>query len=99
MSASWVLSFLAGDYWLAIATSDGSGIPSFTFIFVYAAIAVVACIVLIGRAFMYTYLGLKTSQSFFVGMLQSILRAPMSFFDTTPSGRILSRVSFIQHPF
>ncbi|CAK8540606.1 unnamed protein product [Lathyrus sativus] len=93
MSAGWVLSFLAGDYWLAIATSDGSGIPSFTFIFVYAAIVVVACIVLIGRAFMYTYLGLKTSQRFFVGMLQSILRAPMSFFDTTPSGRILSRVS------
>ncbi|CAK8531140.1 unnamed protein product [Lathyrus sativus] len=23
MSAGWVLSFLAGDYWLAIATSDG----------------------------------------------------------------------------
>ncbi|KAL5097983.1 hypothetical protein RYX36_002310 [Vicia faba] len=93
MSAGWVLSFLAGDYWLAIATSDGSGIPSFTFIAVYAAIVVVACIVVIVRAFLYTYLSVKTSQSFFIGMLQSILHAPMSFFDTTPSGRILSRVS------
>ncbi|CAK8531696.1 unnamed protein product [Lathyrus sativus] len=93
MSVGWVLSFLAGDYWLAIATADGSGIPSFIFISVYAAIAVVACIVVIVRAVLYTYLGLKTSQSFFIGMLQSILHAPMSFFDTTPSGRVLSRVS------
>lgn len=96
MSLAWILSFLAGDYWLAIATADDSSIPSFTFIFVYAIIAVVACIVVMVRAFLFTYWGLKTSQSFFIGLLRSILHAPMSFFDTTPSGRILSRVSFIQ---
>jgi hypothetical protein len=94
MSVAWMLSFLAGDYWLAIATADDSGIPSFTFITVYAVIAVVACIVVMVRALLFTYWGLKTSQSFFIGLLQSILHAPMSFFDTTPSGRILSRVSF-----
>lgn len=93
MSLAWMLSFLAGDYWLAFATSEDSGIPSFTFIMVYAIIAVVACVVVMARAFLFTYWGLKTSQSFFVGMIQSILHAPMSFFDTTPSGRILSRVS------
>ncbi|KAI5446385.1 Multidrug resistance-associated protein 4 [Lathyrus oleraceus] len=93
MSVAWMLAFLAGDYWLAFATSDDSSIPSFTFIIVYAVIAVVACIVVMVRAFLFTYWGLKTSQSFFIGMLQSILHAPMSFFDTTPSGRILSRVS------
>ncbi|KEH37259.1 multidrug resistance protein ABC transporter family protein [Medicago truncatula] len=93
MSVAWMLSFLAGDYWLAIATADDSGIPSFTFITVYAVIAVVACIVVMVRALLFTYWGLKTSQSFFIGLLQSILHAPMSFFDTTPSGRILSRVS------
>ena len=94
MSVAWVLSFLAGDYWLAFATADDSGIPSSTFIIVYAVIAIVACIVVMVRGFLFTYLGLKTSQSFFIGMLQCILHAPMSFFDTTPSGRILSRVSF-----
>ncbi|GAU33770.1 hypothetical protein TSUD_393320 [Trifolium subterraneum] len=93
MSVAWMLSFLAGDYWLAIATAEDSSVPSFTFIIVYAIIAVVACIVVMARAFLFTYWGLKTSQSFFIGMLQSILHAPMSFFDTTPSGRILSRVS------
>jgi hypothetical protein len=94
MSVAWMLSFLVGDYWLAIATAEDSSIASFTFIIVYAIIAVVAIIVVMARAFLFTYWGLKTSQSFFIGMLQSILHAPMSFFDTTPSGRILSRVSF-----
>ncbi|WJX23543.1 ABC transporter C member 14 [Trifolium repens] len=93
MSVAWMLSFLVGDYWLAIATAEDSRIASFTFIIVYAIIAVVAIIVVMARAFLFTYWGLKTSQSFFIGMLQSILHAPMSFFDTTPSGRILSRVS------
>ncbi|KAJ1407652.1 P-loop containing nucleoside triphosphate hydrolase [Sesbania bispinosa] len=93
MSMAWIVSFLAGDYWLAIATAEDSSIPSNTFIIVYAIIAAVACIVVMIRAILFTYWGLKTSQSFFIGMLNSILHAPMSFFDTTPSGRILSRVS------
>ncbi|KAJ6729463.1 ATP-BINDING CASSETTE SUB-FAMILY C [Salix viminalis] len=38
-------------------------------------------------------MGLKTAQKLFDGILHSILHAPMSFFDTTPSGRILSRAS------
>jgi ABC-type multidrug transport system fused ATPase/permease subunit len=38
-------------------------------------------------------LGLKSAQAFFSKMFNSILRSPMSFFDTTPSGRILSRVN------
>ncbi|OIW21630.1 hypothetical protein TanjilG_06788 [Lupinus angustifolius] len=93
MSLTWIISFLAGDYWLAIATADDSPIPSFTFIIVYAIIAGVACVVVMVRSILFTYWGLKTSQSFFIGMLHSIIHAPMSFFDTTPSGRILSRVS------
>ncbi|CAN1274161.1 ABC transporter C family member 4 [Linum perenne] len=42
-------------------------------------------------AYIVSHLGLVTAQSFFSEMLQSILHAPMSFFDTTPSGRILTR--------
>ncbi|KAE8693739.1 ABC transporter C family member 4 [Hibiscus syriacus] len=37
--------------------------------------------------------GAQTAQIFFGQILQSIMHAPMSFFDTTPSGRILSRAS------
>ncbi|CAI0449450.1 unnamed protein product [Linum tenue] len=44
-------------------------------------------------AYFVSHLGLAIAQRFFNEMLQSILHAPMSFFDTTPSGRILTRVS------
>jgi ATP-binding cassette subfamily C (CFTR/MRP) protein 1 len=45
-----------------------------------------------GRSFLVAFIGLQTANSFFKQILNSILHAPMSFFDTTPSGRILSRV-------
>jgi ABC-type multidrug transport system fused ATPase/permease subunit len=38
-------------------------------------------------------IGLLTSEKFFKNMLHCIMRAPMSFFDSTPTGRILNRVS------
>ena len=36
---------------------------------------------------------LKASKTLHDGMLRNVLRSPMSFFDTTPLGRILNRFS------
>ncbi|XP_078439730.1 multidrug resistance-associated protein 4 [Wolffia australiana] len=94
-SVVWQLSLVAGDYWLAFTTSseNESFFSPSVFIRVYAAIAGVS-IVLVGmRTFIITSLGLSTAQIFFRQIINSILHAPMSFFDTTPSGRILSRAS------
>nr|CAD1816972.1 unnamed protein product [Ananas comosus var. bracteatus] len=95
LSVLWQGAQMSSDYWLAYETSDdvlNSFRPSI-FIEVYVAIFVVSVIVVMIRAFVVTQLGLQTSQIFFRGILTSILHAPMSFFDTTPSGRILSRAS------
>ena len=94
LSLSWQASLMAGDYWLSYETSAEHAIsfnPSL-FISVYAIIAAVSVVLLVFRAFFVTLMGLKTAQIFFRQIIQSILHAPMSFFDTTPSGRILSRV-------
>ncbi|GMJ01076.1 ATP-binding cassette C14, multidrug resistance-associated protein 10 [Hibiscus trionum] len=94
-SLSYQASLMAGDYWLSYETSAEHAVsfnPSL-FISVYAIVAAMSVMLLVMRSFLITLLGLKTSQILFRQILQSILHAPMSFFDTTPSGRILSRVS------
>lgn len=94
LSLLWQVSQMAGDYWLAYETSAKRAISfnPFEFISVYAIIVAFAIVVVTARAFTVTEVGLKTAQVFFSKIMFSILHAPMSFFDTTPSGRILSRV-------
>lgn len=93
-SVVWQGSLMSSDYWLAYETSEDNA-TSFSpslFISVYAIIAGVAFFFILIRSLLVAYMGLKTSQIFFGQILHSILHAPMSFFDTTPSGRILTRV-------
>ncbi|XP_071720080.1 ABC transporter C family member 14-like [Rutidosis leptorrhynchoides] len=91
----WQGSQMASDYWLAYETADerADSFNPWLFIEVYTAIAVLSLVLVFCRVICTTVLGLKTSQIFFKQILHSILHAPMSFFDTTPSGRILSRAS------
>ncbi|KAL0435883.1 UNVERIFIED_CONTAM: ABC transporter C family member 4 [Sesamum radiatum] len=94
-SLAWQGTLMSSDYWLAYETSEkraASFNPSL-FIEVYAIISVVAFVLVLVRSILTAVMGLKTSQIFFGQILHSILHAPMSFFDTTPSGRILTRAS------
>uniref|UniRef100_A0A7N0ZSL8 ABC-type xenobiotic transporter n=1 Tax=Kalanchoe fedtschenkoi TaxID=63787 RepID=A0A7N0ZSL8_KALFE len=95
LSLVWQGSLMAGDYWLAYETAEERAAmfnPSL-FIRVYALIAAISFVLIFLRSFFVTKVGLKTAQIYFSKILNSILHAPMSFFDTTPSGRILSRAS------
>ncbi|OIW12714.1 hypothetical protein TanjilG_24647 [Lupinus angustifolius] len=94
-SVLWQASMMASDYWLAYETSAKRAhlFDPTVFISIYAIIAVVSLVLIVLRTYSVTVVGLKTAQLFFSQILNSILHAPMSFFDTTPSGRILSRAS------
>ncbi|VFQ65154.1 unnamed protein product [Cuscuta campestris] len=92
-SLLWQLALMANDYWLAYETSSPDGFKPSLFIIVYSAIGGFLVLLVVLRSFVVAALGLKTCQSLFNQIIDSILHAPMSFFDTTPSGRILSRVS------
>ncbi|XP_050230621.2 uncharacterized protein LOC126679597 [Mercurialis annua] len=80
------------NYWLAanIQNSDVSRVLLFS---VYTVIGCVLAIFLLLRAFSIILLGSGASKSIFSILLTSLFRAPMSFYDSTPLGRILSRVS------
>ncbi|XP_072959898.1 ABC transporter C family member 8-like [Typha angustifolia] len=89
--AALVLQSLS-TYWLAIAVQMhhiGSG----TLVGVYAALSVISCFFSYLRSLFAAYLGLKASKTFFSGLMDSVFKAPMLFFDSTPVGRILTRAS------
>lgn len=94
---------ILNSYWMAWGTSaTESGSPHVstkTLIIVYVLLAFARTFCMLVRTIIVSIVGLKTAQNYFPRMLWSIFRAPMSFFDSTPSGRILSRVcDFFYNP-
>lgn len=87
---------IASNYWMAWAsptTSDSEPKLTMNFILlVYVLLAVGSSLCVLVRTTLLALAGLWTSEKLFSNMLHSILRAPMSFFDSTPFGRILNRV-------
>lgn len=90
----WQIMMVLSDYWLAYETSDGQkgSLDPIRFIRVYTLLSLGTWLCVFARTILIILLGVKTTQEFYLQMLRSIFRAPMAFFDTTPSGRILSRV-------
>lgn len=86
-------SSMSSDYWMQYETSPRTTFRPSLFISVYWIITAVSGGFFAMRTFLVSFMGLRTAQRFFNQILHSIMHAPMSFFDTTPSGRILTRVS------
>jgi ATP-binding cassette, subfamily C (CFTR/MRP), member 1 len=86
---------LMTNVWVAFWSSDTTYVRfSINFYLgIYAAIAVSLGVATYIRSFMLAKFGVQASKRLHQNVLTSVLRAPMSFFDTTPTGRILSRFS------
>ncbi|CAH9110233.1 unnamed protein product [Cuscuta europaea] len=78
--------------WMA-ANVENSKVTTLDLITVYLLIGVLSMIFLLIRSISTVTLGLQSSHSLFSQLLNSLFRAPMSFYDSTPLGRILSRVA------
>uniref|UniRef100_A0A453CX89 ABC transmembrane type-1 domain-containing protein n=1 Tax=Aegilops tauschii subsp. strangulata TaxID=200361 RepID=A0A453CX89_AEGTS len=87
---------VAGNYWMAwacpptSATTPRVGLGLIFFVYIVLSIGSALCV--FGRSMLVSLVGLLTAEKFFKNMLHCILRAPMAFFDSTPTGRILNRV-------
>uniref|UniRef100_A0A803QSI2 ABC-type xenobiotic transporter n=1 Tax=Cannabis sativa TaxID=3483 RepID=A0A803QSI2_CANSA len=88
---------IASNYWMAWSCPPTTGSQpkmEINFILlVYVLLAVGGSLCVLLRAMLVGIAGLWTAQKLFINMLRSVFRAPMSFFDSTPTGRTLSRAS------
>jgi ABC-type multidrug transport system fused ATPase/permease subunit len=89
---------IASNYWMAwTAPPTAESIPKLgmgRILLVYALLAAGSSLCVLARTILVAIGGLSTAETFFSRMLCSIFRAPMSFFDSTPTGRILNRVKY-----
>lgn len=87
---------IGSNYWMAWATPVSQDVTPpvgvSTLILVYIGLAIGSSICILFRALLLVTAGFKTAELLFSRMHLAIFRAPMSFFDATPSGRVLNRV-------
>ncbi|KAG9134357.1 hypothetical protein Leryth_016243 [Lithospermum erythrorhizon] len=76
-----------------MAEKVDTNISTLRLIMVYLVIGFISTIFLLGKCLAIVVTGLQSSQSLFSQLLSSLFRAPMLFYDSTPIGRIISRVS------
>ncbi|KAL5802761.1 hypothetical protein ACOSQ4_031066 [Xanthoceras sorbifolium] len=88
---------IGSNYWMAWATPVSKDtkppVGGYTLILVYVMLAIGSSFCILVRSTLLITAGYKTATLLFNKMHLCIFRAPMSFFDATPSGRILNRAS------
>ncbi|KAJ8452735.1 hypothetical protein Cgig2_005071 [Carnegiea gigantea] len=89
---TFVIGQILQNFWMASGV-DNPRISESKLILVYLIIGLGSTSFLVVRAFSLVTLSMESSKSLFTRLLNSLFRSPMSFYDSTPLGRILSRVS------
>jgi hypothetical protein len=88
---------IGSTYWMAWATPATKdvkpGVSGSRLLIVYVSLVIGSSFCILARAMLLVTAGYKTATLLFNKLHQCIFRAPMSFFDATPSGRIINRVS------
>ncbi|KAJ8753048.1 hypothetical protein K2173_011816 [Erythroxylum novogranatense] len=89
---AYVITQIVQNSWMA-ANVDNHHVSTLRLIVVYLIIGFTSTLFLVVRSLTTVTFGLRSSKSLFSQLLNYLFCAPMSFYDSTPLGRILSRVS------
>lgn len=86
---------ICSNYWIAWASSQEQ-IGREKMIGIFVLLSAGSSAFIMGRAFVLSAIAIETAQQLFLSMIRNIFRAPINFFDSTPSSRILNRVSKVR---
>ncbi|XP_022432637.1 multidrug resistance-associated protein 4 isoform X2 [Delphinapterus leucas] len=94
----WWLSYWANEQSALNVTVNGQGnvtekLDLYQYLGIYSGLTVSAVLFGIARSLLVFYVLVSSSQTLHNQMFESILRAPVLFFDRNPTGRILNRFS------
>lgn len=81
------------DWWLGEWGSDKFSLPSNTYIYVYAGISVAVAILIFLKGYFFANFIVASSRVIQRKLIQTLLKTPLSWFDVTPTGRIISRTT------
>ncbi|KAH9627496.1 hypothetical protein KSS87_006187 [Heliosperma pusillum] len=87
---------IASNYWMTWACPAGDDAPIVGMnyvLLIYSLLSIASSLGILVRSTLSAKVGILSAQRLFENMLHSVLRSPMSFFDSTPAGRILNRAS------
>lgn len=84
---------ISTNLWLSFWISDKFRYSTGLYIGVYVALGVAQALLLFAFSLLLSVLGTNASKSMFGQAMTRVLRAPISFFDITPLGRIINRFS------
>ncbi|KAF9592451.1 hypothetical protein IFM89_014941 [Coptis chinensis] len=84
---------IGSNYWIASATKEESVVSQKKLIGVFVLLSGGSSIFVLGRAVLLATISIETAQTLFLGMINSVFRAPVLFFDSTPTSQILNRSS------
>lgn len=86
--------FVVSEYWLATwARQSYEGQKEAKWIWVYGMLVAIITVIAVVRAVMFFHFTFKAASAMHDQTVQHVLRAPLAFFHTNPTGRILNRFS------
>uniref|UniRef100_F6HG43 ABC-type xenobiotic transporter n=1 Tax=Vitis vinifera TaxID=29760 RepID=F6HG43_VITVI len=84
---------MGSNYWIAWATEEEGRVSREQLIGVFSLLSGGSSIFILGRAVLLSTIAIETARHLFSEMIKAVFRAPVSFFDSTPSSQILNRSS------
>lgn len=87
------LARVASDWWLGCWSSDVFLLPAVTYIEVYAGASVLVGVLIYLKGYLFAKFMNSTAQAIQRKLISVLLKTPLSWFDVTPTGRIISRTT------